>query len=181
MNPRLIHLFPDLSIEYSLFTCRPNEELIHWVHDDLNLKHSEFDMRSIYVSKDINDLGEPNVSRMLNSYMVNLKGSYYRISKIEFYQEDESDSVLKYLVIKENFKVKLVDSWVEDFANQITNREKEVLICIGQSMSTKNIADHLHVSKHTIASHKENICNKLGVKKNTELAIWAYRLGLVAG
>lgn len=58
---------------------------------------------------------------------------------------------------------------------QLTDREFEVFQLIGQGLSTKEIADKLHVSAKTIEVHRVNIKQKLKVATAPELIRFAVR------
>jgi DNA-binding NarL/FixJ family response regulator len=51
----------------------------------------------------------------------------------------------------------------------LTNRELEVFQLIGQGMTTSNIARQLHLSVHTIDTHREKIKIKLNLRNAAEL------------
>ena len=51
----------------------------------------------------------------------------------------------------------------------LTNRELEVFQLIGDGHSTGAIAGRLHLSVHTIESHRDKIKTRLGLKNGTEL------------
>ena len=51
----------------------------------------------------------------------------------------------------------------------LTNRELEVFQLIGEGVTTGAIARKLHLSPHTIDSHREKIKTKLGLKNSGEL------------
>ena len=61
----------------------------------------------------------------------------------------------------------------------LSPREFEVLELITKSMTTAQIADELHLSVHTINSHRKNILKKLNLKSPAELIIYALETGLV--
>ena len=52
---------------------------------------------------------------------------------------------------------------------KLTDRELEVYQLIGQAQTTSGIAKQLHLSPHTIDSHREKIKAKLGLKNGAEL------------
>lgn len=54
-----------------------------------------------------------------------------------------------------------------------SDRELEVLRYICKGRSNEQIADILFISEKTIATHRRNIMKKAGVKKSTDLIIWA--------
>lgn len=61
----------------------------------------------------------------------------------------------------------------------LTNREIEVLECIAQGYTNKEIGNLLFISPHTVKSHMINIFNKLNVNDRTQAAVLACRNGLI--
>jgi DNA-binding NarL/FixJ family response regulator len=61
----------------------------------------------------------------------------------------------------------------------LTPRELEVLQMIVDGKSNKEIATALDLSANTIAVHRANIMNTLGIHKTAELVVYAIRSGLV--
>jgi len=61
----------------------------------------------------------------------------------------------------------------------LTPRELEVLKMIVDGKSNKEIATELELSANTIAVHRANIMNSLGIHKTAELVMYAIRAGLV--
>ncbi len=57
--------------------------------------------------------------------------------------------------------------------DSLTNRELEVFRLIGNGLSTKEIADRMHLSHKTIGTYRENIKTKLKLKHYTELVHFA--------
>ncbi|HEY1677818.1 MAG TPA: response regulator transcription factor [Candidatus Sulfotelmatobacter sp.] len=64
-------------------------------------------------------------------------------------------------------------------AAALTQRELEVLQMIVDGKSNKEIATALDLSANTIAVHRANIMNTLGIHKTAELVVYAIRAGLV--
>jgi DNA-binding NarL/FixJ family response regulator len=62
---------------------------------------------------------------------------------------------------------------------RLTPRELEVLQLICDGLSNKQIAEKLELSANTVAVHRANIMNTLGVHKTAELVVYAIRNGLV--
>ena len=62
----------------------------------------------------------------------------------------------------------------------LTPRELEVLQMIVDGKSNKEIATALDLSVNTIAVHRANIMNSLGIHKTAELVVYAIRAGLVS-
>jgi DNA-binding NarL/FixJ family response regulator len=63
--------------------------------------------------------------------------------------------------------------------NRLTPRELEVLQLICDGLSNKDIAARLKLSVNTVAVHRANIMNTLGVHKTAELVVYALQHGLV--
>ena len=61
----------------------------------------------------------------------------------------------------------------------LTPRELEVLQMIVDGKSNKEIAVALDLSANTVAVHRANIMNTLGIHKTAELVVYAIRAGLV--
>jgi DNA-binding NarL/FixJ family response regulator len=72
-----------------------------------------------------------------------------------------------------------VESLKGERAAGLTTRELEVLQLIAMGKSNKEIASDLDLSVNTVAVHRANIMNALGLHKTAELVVYAIRNGLV--
>ena len=61
----------------------------------------------------------------------------------------------------------------------LTRREVEILQLICDGKSNKEIAAQLELSANTVAVHRANIMDALGIHKTAELVVYAIRNGLV--
>ncbi|MGE5723868.1 MAG: response regulator transcription factor, partial [Acidobacteriota bacterium] len=61
----------------------------------------------------------------------------------------------------------------------LTQRELQILQLIVDGKSNKEIADQLQLSVNTVAVHRANIMDALGIHKTAELVVYAIRHGLV--
>ena len=64
-------------------------------------------------------------------------------------------------------------------AEEITERERDVIRLVAQGRSNHEIAQELFISEKTVKTHISNILNKLNLEDRTQLAIYAIRKGLV--
>lgn len=55
----------------------------------------------------------------------------------------------------------------------LSTREKDVIACVVQGMTNKQIADKLCISTHTVITHRRNISSKLGIHSPAGLTIYA--------
>jgi DNA-binding NarL/FixJ family response regulator len=61
----------------------------------------------------------------------------------------------------------------------LTARELEILQLIVDGQSNKEIANKLNLSVNTVAAHRANMMDALGIHKTAELVVYAIRNGLV--
>jgi len=56
---------------------------------------------------------------------------------------------------------------------ELSDREKDILISVVKGMSNKEIADHHSISIHTVITHRRNIGRKLGIHSASGLTVYA--------
>ncbi len=61
----------------------------------------------------------------------------------------------------------------------LTAREQQILVAVANGETTDEIAEKLVISKHTVARHRENLMQKLGLHNRGELVKYAIRKGLI--
>lgn len=61
----------------------------------------------------------------------------------------------------------------------LSAREKEILKFLSQGKSIKEIAEIVHLSPHTVLTHRKNISAKTGIKTVAGLTVYAISLGLI--
>lgn len=66
-----------------------------------------------------------------------------------------------------------------DSGESISEREKEIIICLVQGMSNKEVANHLFISVNTVITHRRNIVRKLQIHSLAGLTIYALANNLV--
>ena len=58
-------------------------------------------------------------------------------------------------------------------SHDLSERETDVLVLVAKGLSSKEIADQLNISIHTVNSHRKNITHKTGIKSVAGLAVYA--------
>jgi DNA-binding NarL/FixJ family response regulator len=65
-------------------------------------------------------------------------------------------------------------------ASLLSERELELLGYLAKGLSSKEIADLMHISPKTVESHKASLMAKLGIHDRVDLARYAFREGLAS-
>lgn len=70
--------------------------------------------------------------------------------------------------------IKLISTPEEEKPHDpLTQREKEIIVCVIKGMTNKQIAEKLCLSSHTVISHRRNIATKLQIHSTAGLTIYA--------
>lgn len=64
-------------------------------------------------------------------------------------------------------------------AVELTPRESEVLVCITQGRSNREIAEQLRIAEKTVRIHVSSVLDKMGARDRTQATIYALQRGLV--
>lgn len=67
----------------------------------------------------------------------------------------------------------------QETGEALSSREKDVIICLVQGMTNKEIAEHLFISVNTVITHRRNIARKLQIHTPAGLTIYAIVNGLI--
>jgi two-component system nitrate/nitrite response regulator NarL len=61
----------------------------------------------------------------------------------------------------------------------LSRREQEVVRCVAEGLSNREIAQRLGLTEHTVKNYLFRIFDKLGVSKRVEVVLYAYSLGAI--
>ena len=112
---------------------------------------------------------------------------YRALTCIFTLQED----LAKHIVVEDGILVPIVnrkmhtalesrfDTAVEKEDEQLSAREKEILVCVARGMLNKEIADAENISIHTVITHRKNITRKTGIKTVAGLTVYALLNNLI--
>lgn len=67
----------------------------------------------------------------------------------------------------------------ETDGHDLSQREKEILVCVAKGMLNKEIADFYNLSIHTVITHRKNISRKTGIKTVAGLTVYALLNNLI--
>ncbi|GHT76833.1 helix-turn-helix transcriptional regulator [Bacteroidia bacterium] len=112
------------------------------------------------------EIGNPQLKCVaLQSSLVDANGLKAYDEVISLYDTTEQ--------INEKLCRLIIDPEEEKHQETLTLREKEIIVCVIKGMTNKEIADKLHLSSHTVVSHRRNIANKLKIHSTAGLTIYA--------
>lgn len=91
----------------------------------------------------------------------NVSGAYMAEENIESHQEADT--------------INLTSNGIHDevAANVLSQREREIVVCVVGGMTNKEIAERLFLSVHTVITHRKNISRKLQIHSVAALTIYA--------
>lgn len=62
---------------------------------------------------------------------------------------------------------------------ELSTREREILVLLGSGLANKQIARRLGISEKTVKVHLTSVFRRIGVEDRTQAALWAERHGLL--
>lgn len=94
-------------------------------------------------------------------------------------KESSSETILKKVDEVLHRDSRMSNFNVVDTQNSLSKREQEIVIELGNGLSSEQIAEKLFLSYYTVETHKKNIFLKLNVKTVAELIKKAMFLGII--
>lgn len=94
-----------------------------------------------------------------------------------YYPPNASSVIIRHLVISKAGRKtdEAGASMSSSVWNKITPREAQVLTCLSEGMSSREIAERFDISPNTVANQRASIMRKVGVKNTAELVSLALR------
>ncbi|HEX3009559.1 MAG TPA: LuxR C-terminal-related transcriptional regulator [Bacteroidales bacterium] len=108
--------------------------------------------------------------------------------KVKFDNHSSSYLQIQFLRLDEN---KEIASLLAEFANKIekadqyqkvellTDRQKEILSFLGKGLTSKEIAEELKISFHTVEAHRKSIAKRIKINKRAALISLAVEAGML--
>ena len=83
------------------------------------------------------------------------------------------------VVLKVRAALESVSESPRSEGEDLSQREKEILICVAKGMLNKEIADQYNISIYTVITHRKNITRKTGIKTVAGLTVYALLNNLI--
>lgn len=83
-------------------------------------------------------------------------------------------------ISKGKFDPELSEGGKKDLSELFTEREKQILIRLSRGHNAEQIANELHLSPHTVKTHRKNILQKSGCSNTTELVAKCLTSGIIS-
>lgn len=172
------------NIASSIANKRPNLLIIDYhipgflTLDDLKtiVQHSR-DLNVLVISTD------DDKTTILKAVQLGIKGYITKeCSKSEFLLAVESTARGEKFFCSRILDIIISNNFPEEKPEEtttLTTREQEILKMLAQGHSTQKIASTLHLSPHTVQTHRKSIIRKLKIKSPTQFVISALDMGLI--
>lgn len=132
-----------------------------------------FDIRTRTGGKDLikNGINVPVIALITNAMDASLISAYDGA----IYLTDKSDEIEQKLAAT----MRADPSDQRGDGEELSAREKEILVCVAKGMLNKEIADHFNISIYTVITHRKNITRKTGIKTVAGLTVYALLNNLI--
>ncbi len=168
-------------LEYEEETVFPQAEAA--LHHG-NFATGDYEENHSHVEEKLEDL-----KNLIMKYMPSVCGQqeiFRALTCIFTLQED----LAKHILVEDGILVPIVnrkmhttlESSVDipgDKGEELSSREKEILVCVAKGMLNKEIADAESISIHTVITHRKNITRKTGIKTVAGLTVYALLNNLI--
>lgn len=170
------------------------EEIFTRIHpDDLPGKHL-LELQFFHFLKNVPDRERTDYYIASHIRMRNLSGEYLPVQHRMFYVASHSNGSIWLALCLYNFSVdatltsviinsangRVIKPEKQDCDDMLSDREKEILRLIDQGQMSKEIAQTLSISIHTVNRHRQNILEKLHVGNSIEACRVAKGLDLLS-
>lgn len=132
-----------------------------------------FDIRTRTGGKDLikNGLNVPVIALITTAMDASLVSAYDGA----IYLTDKSDEIEQKL----SSTMRANPSDQRGDGEELSAREKEILVCVAKGMLNKEIADNFNISIYTVITHRKNITRKTGIKTVAGLTVYALLNNLI--
>ena len=154
-----------------------NFSIVDFEENHSNVDEKLGDLRNI-IMKSLPDICDGGKRIDLLDFIFHLQRDLARHTYVE---EDVLIPLVRRLENPGNFRKVLAKEEEEGAPTreELSDREKEILVSVACGLLNKEIADKHNISIHTVISHRKNITRKTGIKTVAGLTVYAILNGLI--
>lgn len=181
MNTRVLIIHQSAIIAEGLQKLLQNSSLQLHDHLRIYMDPSEINLQPatnyIFVTTDI------LFQKLYNTQLIHFNATNYRFIRLVNEIREESnfpvfesihlDESQNMITDKIRFSVNSFLPEKTSVLGTLTDRETEILKLVALGNASKEIADKLNISTHTVITHRKNITEKLGIKSISGLTVYA--------
>ena len=181
MNIRILIIHKSAIIAEGLQRLLQNSSL--QLHDHLRMFNDPADITVHNGSNYIFITSSALFQTLYKIHLINFTEANYRFIECNADSttlRDKLSSDAIYLDDSQNQIIEKVRNCINSFnpeksnaISSLTERETEVLKLVSLGHASKEIADKLNISTHTVITHRKNITEKLGIKSISGLTVYA--------
>lgn len=181
MNIRVLIIHQSAIVAEGLQRLLQNSSL--QLHDHLRMFNNPADITIQSGSNYIFISSSAFFHTLYNNQLINLNESGYRFIQLVTESEtlrDINNAEVINLNDSQSQIIEKVRNSINSFSpeknnsvSSLTERETEVLKLVSLGNASKEIADKLNISTHTVITHRKNITEKLGIKSISGLTVYA--------
>ena len=151
----------------------PEKQLGDFDADLVIVDPAAFERQQRHDGRDIikNVLDVPVVALLSSAMDAGITAGY----DATIYLSDRSDEIEQKLTST----LKSAPNEAKTEGEELSAREKEILVCVAKGMQNKEIADHFFISIYTVITHRKNITRKTGIKTVAGLTVYALLNNLI--
>lgn len=186
----ILQFYDDYIEEVKKHMYYEDSEIFRYIEDLLNgvisdkFKITDFSLGHDHMAAKLDDLKELFIYKykQTNNETINTALIHLMMCGRELVQHCEIENKLLFPQVEKlehELKTRKPENTTHDESNTeadsttLTDREKEVLRWIAQGLSTKEIADKMCLSFHTVNSYRKNISEKLNIHSVAGMAVYA--------
>lgn len=181
MNTRVLIIHQSAILSEGLYKLLQNSSL--QLHDHLRVYSDPSEITLQTSTNYIFITSELLFQKLYSLHLIQFNESNYRFIQLNTYGQIESNGECSNVIHIDETQNQIVDK-IRCAANSflpektsgsgnLTERETEILKLVALGNASKEIADKLNISTHTVVTHRKNITEKLGIKSISGLTVYA--------
>ena len=168
----IIHLYDEYAAEIrNHIEHEDNKEYAAHTEDDIHVAKKLTELKDLIIKYYPEEVDGAVGKSEFNSRMYSALQDIFELDNELALHCDIEDNIL--MPAMKKYTKAQIAAGEEVVQEELSEREKEVLVQLVNGLSNKEIADKLFISTHTVISHRKNITRKLNIHSLAGLTIYA--------